>query len=97
MAPTIERLREAKPEIERIGREFGVSNIRVFGSVVRGTAGESSDVDLLVRVDSGRSLLDVIGFEQDMEKLLETAVDVVEEGGVHPLLEETILLEALPP
>ena len=96
MTPTVERLSRAKPEIERLGRAFGVSDIRVFGSVARGTAHEGSDVDLLVRVEPKRTLLDLIGFEDEVSALLETPVDVVEEKGIHPLLKEIILGEAKP-
>ena len=94
MIPTVERLRALKGQIESIGREFGVSRVRVFGSVARGTASEGSDVDLLVALESRRSLLDLIGFEQSMQDLLGGSVDVVEEGGLHPLLEPTMLREA---
>lgn len=41
--------------------KYGASNIRVFGSVARGEANEDSDIDLLVDLELGRSLLDHIG------------------------------------
>ena len=94
--PTLESLSAMRPQIEAIGREFGVSRVRVFGSVARGTAREGSDVDLLVSVEAGRTLLDVIGFEDGVTELLGGKVDVVTEGALHPLLRPTILLEAKP-
>lgn len=94
MIPTVERLRALRGQIESIGRAFGVNRVRAFGSVARGKAGEGSDVDLLVAMESRRSLLDLIGFKQSMEDLLGGAVDVVEEGGIHLLLRPTILREA---
>lgn len=96
MTPSIDHLRSLKPQIEEIARRFGVSDIRVFGSVARGTAEATSDIDLLVRFGPRRSLLELIGFEQDLAELLGTKVDVVTERALHPLLSESILREARP-
>jgi predicted nucleotidyltransferase len=49
----------------------------VFGSTVRGEAGPHSDGDLLVEVEAGRTLLDVIAFEHDLEELLGCSVEVL--------------------
>jgi uncharacterized protein len=69
-------------------------NIRVFGSTARGDAGPNSDVDLLVDADPGRTLLDVIAFEQDLEELLGRPVEVLTAGGLSPYLQQRILAEA---
>jgi predicted nucleotidyltransferase len=95
MHATIESLRELRPRIAELALQFGASNVRVFGSVARGTAKEGSDIDLLVRMDENRSLIDLIGFEQALEDELRTRVDVVVEGGIHPLLQPAILGEAV--
>ncbi len=84
-----------RPRITEIALRYGVSNVRVFGSVARGTAREGSDVDLLVEMDDSRSLLDLVGFEQEIEDELNTRVDVVVEGGIHPRLQPAILREAI--
>jgi predicted nucleotidyltransferase len=94
MTPTHEQLNTMKPKIEEIGRRFGVSQIRVFGSVARGTATEKSDIDLLVHVEPRRSLLDIIGFEQEVAELLGVKVDVVTERALHHLLEDSIRRDA---
>ena len=94
MTPTIQDLINCKSIIEAAAKEFGASDVRIFGSVARGTATEGSDVDVLVKMERGRSLLDLIGFEQALEDQLGIKVDVVEEGGIHPLLQKTILSEA---
>lgn len=96
MKVTRDRLHLLRPEIDQIGLRFGIIDVRLFGSTARGTAHEGSDVDLLVRIEAGRSLLDLIGFQQDVAELIGSSVDVVEEGGIHPLLEAAILVEALP-
>lgn len=74
----------------------GVKSVRVFGSVARGEATANSDLDLLVDMELGRSLLDLVAFWQDLEEALGRRVDVVSEGGVSPYLRERILREAQP-
>jgi uncharacterized protein len=91
--PSIELLRASKDLISASAVDFGVSNIRVFGSIARGTATESSDIDLLVQMESGRTLLDLVGFEQSLEDALGFTVDVVVEGGIHPALAPVIYRE----
>lgn len=72
----------------------GAWNIRVFGSVVRGDDRADSDVDLLVEVEPGRSLLDVIGLEQDLSELLGRKVEILTDAGLSPYLQQQILAEA---
>jgi len=64
--------------------------------VARGEAGENSDIDLLVELDQGRSLLDLAWLVVDLEELLERKVDVVTEQGLYWLLRRRILKEARP-
>jgi predicted nucleotidyltransferase len=85
-----------RQEILAIAASHGIRNVRVFGSVARGDARLDSDLDLLVDVEPGRTLLDVIGLEQDLEQLLGRKVDVVTEGGLSPYLQQRILAEASP-
>ena len=94
---SIERLlAEKREDILRLAASRGARNVRVFGSVARGEANEDSDIDLLVDVESGRSLLDVVGLWLDLEMLLGRNVDLLTEGGVNRHLRETILTEARP-
>lgn len=94
---TIERLlAEKRDEILRLAASRGARNVRVFGSVARGEAREESDVDLLVDIESGRSLLDVVGLWLDLQELLGRKVDLLTEGGVNRHLRARILAEARP-
>ncbi len=80
----------------RLAAAHGASDVRVFGSLARGEAGPRSDLDLLVRMEDGRSLLDLIGLWQDLRELLGRKVDVISEGGLSPHLRDRILAEAVP-
>ncbi len=79
-------LKSHREEILSIAAKHGARNVRIFGSVARGEAGENSDIDLLVELDQGRSLLDLAGLVVDLEELLERKVDVVTEQGLYWLL-----------
>lgn len=91
---SIEGLRARRREILDLVARHGAREPRVFGSMARGDEGPESDVDLLVDVDEGRSLLDVIALEQDLEALLGCSVQVVSAGGLSPYLRPRILAEA---
>jgi len=94
---TIEQLlAEKREEILRLAAARGAHNVRLFGSAARGEAKEDSDIDLLVDVESGRSLLDIVGLWLDLEALLGRKVDLLTEGGVNRHLRATILAEARP-
>jgi predicted nucleotidyltransferase len=88
-------LKHKREEILRIAAAHGAQNIRLFGSVSRGEAGPKSDVDILVRLEPGRSLLDIIAIKQDLEDLLGCEVDVVTEEAVSPYIREQVLKEAV--
>ena len=80
--------------ILELATQHGARNVLVFGSVARGEDRPDSDVDLLVDVEPGRSLLDVIALEQDLAVLLGRPVDVQTDGGLSPYLQQRILAEA---
>jgi hypothetical protein len=90
-----ELLRLKKKEIEQIARQHGARNLRIFGSLARGEAAEGSDLDLLVEMEPGRNLLDLVAIKQDLEELLGCKVDVVTEAAVSPYLRERVLNEAV--
>ncbi len=85
-----------REDILRLAARRGAHNVRVFGSVARGDAHARSDVDLLVDVEPGRSLLDVVGLRQELEDLLRCEVDLLTDGGLSPYLRDRIPREARP-
>ncbi|HEY1921913.1 MAG TPA: nucleotidyltransferase family protein [Tepidisphaeraceae bacterium] len=86
---------EDRKAIARLAAFHGATDVRVFGSVARGQAGSASDVDLLVRLSPGRSLLDLIAIKQDVEDALHREVDVVTESSLSPYIREQVLKEAI--
>lgn len=91
---TLEELRSRREEILAAAERHGVSNVRVFGSVARGDATDDSDLDLLVEVASGRSLLDLAGFAVEVQDLLGVFTQVVTPNGLRERIKTQVLAEA---
>ena len=89
-------VRKHRRQILAIAARHGINRVRLFGSVARGEDDQNSDVDILVRLEPGRSLLDHIAFKQYVQELLGVNVDVVSEGGVSPYIRKAVLKEAVP-
>ena len=89
-------LEEKREDILRIASEHGAREVRVFGSVARGEADRESDIDFLVELETGRSLLDLGGLHMELESLLDRRVDVVTVRGLKARTRERMLREAVP-
>ena len=89
-------LKDKREEILRIAAKHGAHNVRVFGSVARGTADAQSDIDLVVAFEPGRSLLDHAALWLELQELLGCKVDVVSERGIKPRIRHRVLDEAVP-
>lgn len=96
LGPIAERLRQQRRGIFETARKRGVSKVRVFGSVARGEATANSDLDLLVDLQPGRTLLDLAGFRREVAELLDLPVDVATPDIFKDRLRNEILEEALP-
>ena len=92
----VELLKEKREEILRIAEKHGAKNVRVFGSVARGEADEKSDIDLLVEMEPGRSLLDHAALWLDLQDLMGCKVDVISENGIKARIRDRVLKEAIP-
>lgn len=91
-----ELLRDRREEILRTAARHGARNVRVFGSVARSEAADDSDVDFLVDLEPGRSLLGLGGLLLDLRDLLGCPVDVVTEKGLRERIRDRVLEEAWP-
>lgn len=89
----IQRQRE---KIIAVANEHGIVNVRLFGSVVREEETPESDIDFLVDLETGRTLLDLGGALVRLQELLGRKVDIVTERGLHWYLREQIMKEARP-
>ena len=89
-------LQEKREAILQLAAKHGARNVRVFGSVARHEADEQSDIDFLVDMEPGRSLMDQGELLMDLRELLGREVDVVTEKGLYWLLRRRILKEARP-
>ncbi len=95
-AVTLDDVRLHRKQIMAIARRFGVRNVRVFGSVARGEATGSSDLDLLVDVEPGHGYFDMTAFALAVEDLLGVFTQVTTESGLKLRIRDGILAEAVP-
>lgn len=89
-------VRGKRSRLLHLAARHGARNVRVFGSVARGEADAASDLDLLVDLEPGRSLIDLGALLADLEVELGTRVDVVTEAGLRPALRDRVLRDAVP-
>ena len=73
---------------------FRTANPRVFGSVLRGTDRDGSDIDLLVDALPGATLLDLGDLEEELQSLLGVDVDLLTPGDLPPKFRAEVLVEA---
>ena len=92
---TLDELRQYKPQIEAIAAKHGITNIRVFGSTVRGDARPDSDIDLLVHYTRILPWAGV-GVRREMTEFLHRPVDMVDDQSLHKYIGPYILREAVP-
>ena len=88
-------IKSRREDILDITTKYGAKNVRVFGSMARGEESPDSDLDIIVEMDEGSSLLDIIAIKQDIEDLLGLKVDIVTEASISPYIRETVLKEAV--
>ena len=80
--------------IHKVARQYGVKNVRVFGSFARGEQCETSDIDLLVDLPNEMTLFQLSGLKIALEEALKMKVDVIPSDSIKPALRNSILSEA---
>ena len=93
MRPSV-ALASKRDQILALAAARGAQRLRIFGSVARGEDHEGSDIDLLIDMPAGTSLLQIVGLQQDIEDALGMRVDLCTERELHPGLRTRILAEA---
>ena len=87
---------EKRDEILAVADRYGITNVRVFGSVPRCEAREDSDLDLLVTFRPTATLLTHAGFQRELGELLDLRVEVASDRGLKDRIRETVFREAVP-
>ena len=93
---TLQLLQKNRKKIYEIAEKYGVSNIRVFGSVARGEEKKNSDVDLLVdfSLTKSKSGFALISFENELEKTFKKDFEITTKKALHPLIKNEIITTA---
>ena len=85
-----------KLKIVKVLKKYGVVRAGIFGSYARGENKKNSDVDILIEVKAKKfSLLDLVGLEMKIKKILGRNVDLLTYGGINHYLKEKILNEEI--
>lgn len=90
------RVQDVKRKVTPVLARFGVKKASLFGSIVRSDHARTSDVDMLVELPDGASLLDLVRLERVLKETLRKRVDLVTFASLHHLLKESILSEEVP-
>ncbi|MBU4210033.1 nucleotidyltransferase family protein [Patescibacteria group bacterium] len=86
-------IQDISNKITPILKSQGALKAALFGSVVRKEAKNTSDIDLLVELEDGKSLLDLVRLQFALEDELGKKVDLLTYKSIHPLLRDIILKE----
>ena len=95
LGPGARRLRRLRAPLLPAAASHGIRGVRVFGSVARAEASDESDIDLLVYLAPGRTLLDLAAFKREASQTLGMSVDVATEDMLKPRIRDTVLAEAI--
>jgi len=82
-----------KSRILPVLKKYGVIKASLFGSIVRGEMTKNSDIDILVEFQDDKTLLDLVGLQNELIEKLKRKVDVITYNSIHPMLKEQILNE----
>ncbi|MBI2176847.1 MAG: nucleotidyltransferase family protein [Candidatus Tectomicrobia bacterium] len=89
-------LKRKREKILRAVERYGARNVRVFGSVARGEAGEKSDIDLLFLPGPGMGLFEHSELEEELSGILGCKVHLISERGLRPRVRENVMRDAVP-
>ncbi|MAS38110.1 MAG: nucleotidyltransferase [Anaerolineaceae bacterium] len=93
--PTLEDLRQRRDEIMALMERYGISSVRVVGSVARHEAGPDSDVDLLISFPANRSVFDLVGLWLDIKELLGYEVSLIPDSAKDEQFMQSVLEDAV--
>ena len=88
------RITNNKVQILSLANQHGIKSMKIFGSMARGDASETSDADFLVEMEDGYDLFDLGHCLMELQDLLHCKVDMVTREALHPRIRKNILKEA---
>lgn len=80
-------------KIVQVLKDRGARKIAIFGSYVREEEKPESDIDVIVEFSGRRSLLDLVGIEQELSDAMGIKVDLLTEKSISPYLIDRIKKE----
>ena len=98
MKKSLDRIKEILKKHEKeLKEKYGIKEIGIFGSYLRGEVKEESDLDILVefKPDAKISLLEFVELENYLSDLLGVKVDLVEKSALKPRIGKRILSEVV--
>ena len=95
MKKTIIEKNEMFNKVTSILLEYDAKRIAVFGSYARGESKPESDIDIIVEFSKRKSLIDIVGIEQELSEALGVGVDLLTEKSISPYLIDKIKEEML--
>lgn len=96
LGPRARKLRQHRRRLHDAARRRGVRRVRVFGSLARGDETPASDIDFLVDLEPGRTLLDLAAFRREAQEILEMPVDVATPDILKERIRAEVESEAVP-
>lgn len=92
----LQRIEQIKQKVIPVLKQAGVKRSSLFGSYARGEETKDSDVDMLVELPEGKSLLDLIGLEIELKEAVGKKVDLLTYNSINPLLKDYIQRDQVP-
>ena len=88
------RITDNRAQILSLASQHGIKSMKIFGSMARGDANDTSDADFLVEMEDGYDLFDLGSCLMELQDLLHCKVDMVTRDALHPRIRENIIKEA---
>lgn len=90
-----QKIRQHQQKIQELAQQFGMKNVRIFGSVAKREDTDNSDLDVLVEASPTTTLFDIFGLQIELEELLNLKVDVVTDNSLPPKFKDEVLHYAI--
>mgnify|MGYP001585642499 FL=1 len=90
------QIKRIKVKIIPTLKEYHVTRASIFGSYARGEQSKKSDVDILIEIDRGTDLIELIRLRTKLQKIIKRKVDLVEYASIRKELKDSILNNQVP-